>query len=579
MAVSSTVDVDEILRTATRKMAEALHVSRATTILFDHESGVGQLVAEYHDLPAETRPAPRIPLQGNPALAQVIANQRALAISDVRSDPLAAGMRDALLNLDVASMLIVPLIVQGTVTGTIILEVVGSQYIFAAEEIDMAEAIANQVSLAVDNYRLHQETQQHLKDVTLLFDTSAALSKALDGEKVLLTTAEQITSALGADACTIATWDREQDALATRLEYLGDSHESQTKKSRAVYALADRPSCRRVLNERRPLAFQADATDEDPTAAWMRKKKIRSLLIVPLVVRDEAMGVLELVQSSESRTFTPTEIALCQTLANQAAATLENAQLIEGVKEADEAKSEFIDFVAHELRQPMTAMQGYAKMLTMGIGGELTDTQTQFVEVISDNVDRMGKLVNDLLEISRLEAGRTKLRLRPVRLGSVVNETITNTRTEIEARQHTLEVELPRALPPVMGDRDRLVQVLTNLVSNAFKYTPNGGTIRITVKRECPPGLPANHLCVQISDTGIGMTPQEIGQLDEKFFRGSHDLVQDQPGTGLGVSITRNLVALHQGEFLIESELGQGSTFAFSVPIAELAATPDARSA
>ena len=237
-------------------------------------------------------------------------------------------------------------------------------------------------------------------------------------------------------------------------------------------------------------------------------------------------------------------------------------------REVERRVSEFIDFVAHELKQPMTAMQGYAKMLTMGIGGELTETQQQFVQVIDSNVNRMGKLVGDLLEISRLEAGRTKLELAPVALRDVVNETLVNTRAEIEARHHTLEVAVPSDLPPVLADRERLVQILTNLVSNAYRYTPDGGTIRIVVDGQEYSKVPPDHLQVSVSDTGIGLSPQELVRLEEKFFRAEHDLVQQQPGTGLGVSITRNLVELHGGEFLIESEPGRGSTFSFTIPLA-----------
>jgi signal transduction histidine kinase len=238
------------------------------------------------------------------------------------------------------------------------------------------------------------------------------------------------------------------------------------------------------------------------------------------------------------------------------------------VDQINRAKLEFIDFVAHELKQPMTSIQGYAKMLIMGIGGELSDTQAQFVEVINSNVDRMGKLVNDLLEISRLEAGRTKLNLRQVQLREVVNETIANTHTEIEARHHTLQVAVPDDLPPVLGDRERLVQILTNLVSNAYRYTPDGGTICIAVDGRDDPGVPSGHLCVRIRDTGIGMSSQDLANLEEKFFRADHDLVQQQPGTGLGVSIARKLVELHGGEFVIESKVAQGSTFRFTLPIA-----------
>jgi two-component system cell cycle sensor histidine kinase PleC len=130
-------------------------------------------------------------------------------------------------------------------------------------------------------------------------------------------------------------------------------------------------------------------------------------------------------------------------------------------------------------------------------------------------------------------------------------------------------VDAPADLPPVQGDRERLVQILTNLVSNAYKYTPDGGHIRIAVNGQDRPEVPPGHLCVSVSDTGIGMSPQELVKLEEKFFRAEHDLVQQQPGTGLGVSITRNLVELHGGDFLIESEPGQGSTFRFTIPTAD----------
>jgi signal transduction histidine kinase len=231
------------------------------------------------------------------------------------------------------------------------------------------------------------------------------------------------------------------------------------------------------------------------------------------------------------------------------------------------AKLEFIDFVAHELKQPMTAIQGYAKMLMLDIAGELNDTQRQFAEVINSNADRMGKLVNDLLEISRLEAGRISLKLAPVYLQQVVEETVAKARAEIEARHHTLDMDVPDDLPPVLGDRERLVHVLGNLVSNAYKYTPDGGTIRIAINGNHRHGIPADHLCIRVSDTGIGMSPQDVVKLEEKFFRADDDLIQQQPGTGLGVSIARNLVELHGGHFIVDSELGRGSTFLFTVPL------------
>ena len=238
-------------------------------------------------------------------------------------------------------------------------------------------------------------------------------------------------------------------------------------------------------------------------------------------------------------------------------------------QEAHQSQLEFIDFVAHELKQPMTAIQGYAKMLMLGLGGELTETQQQFVEVINSNVARMGKLIDDLLQISRLEAGRIELSLASVSMREVVDEALVRTQDDIEARHHTLQVEMSDDLPPALGDRARLIQILTNLVSNAARYTPDSGTIRITVDWLEGPETPMPHLLVTVSDTGIGMSAQEVARLDEKFFRADHDQVRSLPGSGLGVSISRQLVKLHDGELAVESEVNRGSTFSFTVPVAD----------
>jgi signal transduction histidine kinase len=286
---------------------------------------------------------------------------------------------------------------------------------------------------------------------------------------------------------------------------------------------------------------------------------------------DRLRGWVALGPRPSGEPYSPDDLDLLAAVVNQTIIAIESAHRDESVKEINQAQSEFIDFVAHELKQPMTAMQGYAKMLTMGIGGQLNDTQQQFVEVINSNVNRMGKLVNDLLEISRLEAGRITLKLAPVRLKEVVEATIASTRTEIEARHHTLVIDAPDDLPPVLGDHERLVQILTHLVSNAYKYTPPGGVIHIAVDGHDHPDIPPGHQCVSVTDTGIGMSPQELTKLGEKFFRSDDELVRQQPGNGLGVPISRGLVALHGGEFLFESTPGRGSTFRFTVPAVESA--------
>jgi GAF domain-containing protein/two-component sensor histidine kinase len=469
------------------------------------------------------------------------------------------------------SWLGVPLIVGDRVVGVMAVQDYAPNA-YGEEHRRFLSTIASEVAIAIENARLHAETQRRLREQTALREAGAVISSALDLETVLGRIADQMGQAVDATSTYICTYDPETLTSTVLAEYIGPEACAKERTSDLGQTYVEDES--KFLETMRSGGYDISYIDDPELPkserSHMQQHGAQTILYIPLQIRGRFIGYNELWESRWRREFTPEEIALCQGIAQQAAIAIENARLYEGVKEINEAKSEFIDFVAHELKQPMTSMQGYAKMLTMGIGGELNDKQREFVQTINRNVDRMGKLVQDLLEISRLEAGRTKLKLGQVQLKEVMDETVTSTRTEIEARQHTLEVDVPDDLPSVRADRERLIQILTNLVSNAYKYTPEGGTIRIAADGRDHPETPPGHVLVSVSDTGIGMSPQEIAHLDEKFFRADHDLVQQQPGTGLGVSITRNLVELHGGEFMIESEPGKGSTFRFTVPIATL---------
>jgi len=252
-------------------------------------------------------------------------------------------------------------------------------------------------------------------------------------------------------------------------------------------------------------------------------------------------------------------------LDDQASLAVENLRLLGAQPWAEGVTEEFIGGAAHELKQPLAALKGYTQMLIMSIGGELTPTQRQFVDVIDANVERMGKLINDLLEVCRLEAGLIQLNLAPTSLIEILDETLSGTRAEIEARHHALEIDLPEDLPLVLGDRERLIQALTHLVRNACRYTPEGGHLRLAA---CCQEGDAGQVCVRVVDSGIGLSPEEMLRLGEKFYRAEHDLVRGQQGHGLGLTITRGLVALHGGELWVRGEPGRGSTFAFTLPAA-----------
>jgi signal transduction histidine kinase len=225
-------------------------------------------------------------------------------------------------------------------------------------------------------------------------------------------------------------------------------------------------------------------------------------------------------------------------------------------------KSEFLSMAAHELRTPMTSIKGYSDMLLMGLAGEYDERQKQFLDTIKANVDRVLEMVNEFSEISRLETGALKLDAKPLHIDDLVSEVIVSLRPQIEAKEINLSVEVPPDSPEVWGDRTRIIQILTNLVTNAYKYTPDGGRIAITAQ------WVNDSVQVDVADTGIGIAPQDQEKLFTRFFRADHPGVRRVAGTGLGLSITKSIVEMHGGHIWVESQLGEGSTFSFTLPLA-----------
>ena len=242
-------------------------------------------------------------------------------------------------------------------------------------------------------------------------------------------------------------------------------------------------------------------------------------------------------------------------------------------REVDRMKSDFVSMVSHEFRTPLTSIKGYTDLLVSGDVGELSEEQKEFLQIVHTNVDRLMALVSDLLDISRLEQGRVELRTLPVPLGPLIQQALLPLQLLIEEKQQRLEVHLEPALPPVRGDASRISQIMINLLSNAHKYTPEEGTITVTAARE------GDFVLIQVADTGVGLSTAEQAQLFTRFYRAQNPATQDVGGTGLGLSITRMLVEMHGGQITVQSASGEGSSFRFTLPIAEPIPGPTAESA
>jgi signal transduction histidine kinase len=285
-------------------------------------------------------------------------------------------------------------------------------------------------------------------------------------------------------------------------------------------------------------------------------------ILVPIYYEDRTVGVLDL-QRDRGVPFLPDHVQFAKRLADHAAIAIENSRLYEQVQQANRAKTEFISFVAHELRTPMTSIRGYAEMLIKKMCGPLTPQQEQFVHTICNNIERMQIQVSDLQDVSRIETGQLFLEMKPTALASVLENALQATQGQVEARSQQLTLEVPENLPLVHADPARLTQILINLLSNAYKYTPEGGHIHLRA------WLQDGYVRCAVSDTGIGISPEDQAKLFTKFFRAEDPAVRDMPGTGLGLCIVKSLVELQGGEIDVESQLGRGTTFTFTVPVAE----------
>jgi PAS domain S-box-containing protein len=237
--------------------------------------------------------------------------------------------------------------------------------------------------------------------------------------------------------------------------------------------------------------------------------------------------------------------------------------------EVERLKSEFVTNVSHELRTPMTSIKGYADLLLMGAAGKMEDNQRRFMEVIRSNADRLSLLVNDLLDISRIESGKVQLVMRPTALGEVLADVVANLkgRMDEEGKPMRLVTKAADDLPAVWGDRERITQIVMNLADNAFNYTHADGTIILNAQTNHS----GEHVIVEVVDSGVGIPTEDQPRLFDRFYRGDDALVLATAGTGLGLAIARQLAEMHGGRlWLARSEMGRGSTFALALPVQKM---------
>jgi signal transduction histidine kinase len=301
----------------------------------------------------------------------------------------------------------------------------------------------------------------------------------------------------------------------------------------------------------------------------------RTLLATPLLPKGRPFGAI-VIRREEVRPFSAEQIELLRTFADQAVIAIENVGLFqeiqeksrqletanERLKELDRLKSDFVSNVSHELRTPLTAIKGAVDLLLREVPGHLNESQTHYLTRVRSNTQHLAGLINDLLDLAKIEEGKVELKGERVSVGGLVHEIIESVRPLAAEKPVLVEVKVPEPSVLVWADRDKVTQVLMNLIGNAIKFTPPQGRVMVSASRES-----AEWAQVSVNDSGPGISAEECQKIFQKFYQVSEGGGPKPKGTGLGLAISKALVELHGGKIWVESEEGRGSTFSFTLPL------------
>jgi signal transduction histidine kinase len=470
------------------------------------------------------------------------------------------------------SQLVVPMVRQGTCIGAI--SIVRTEVRpFSDTIIALIQTFADQAVIAIENVRLFKELQartseltRSVSQLTALGEISQAVSSTLDVETVLETIVFRATQLAGADGCAIYEYDDATEAFHIRATHNLDPAlvatlraEPLRKGEGAMGRAAETREPTQVADIATPGAYQSHIRDTLLGAGY------RALLSVPLLREGEIIGSLSLNRHAPGE-FPPEAVEVLKTFATQSALAIQNARLFREIADksrqleaASRHKSEFLANMSHELRTPLNAIIGFSEVLNERMFGELNDKQAEYLKDIHASGTHLLSLINDILDLSKVEAGRMELELSDFSLPSAIDSALTLVRERATRRGITLRAAIHDGIGEISGDERKIRQVLLNLLSNAIKFTPEGGRIEVQAVPE------AGAVDVSVSDTGVGIAPEEQEAAFEEFRQVGASAAK-QEGTGLGLALCRKFVELHGGKIWVTSALGSGSTFTFRLP-------------
>ena len=479
--------------------------------------------------------------------------------------------------IGIRSALSVPMLREGVAVGAIAVGRAepGS---FSDPHIELLKTFADQAVIAIENVRLFKELEARTHDLTrsvgeltALGEVSRALSSTLDLETVLQTIVVRANEIAGTAGCTIWEYDDAREEFRLRASDYPDEDDAAVLQAvaRVTTIRKGQGVTTLVMEGRQPVQIPditVVGTFESPIRRPLIDAGHRAVLAVPLLSEEEVIGVLAVTRKTPGE-FEPETVRLLSTFATQSALAIQNARLFLEIEDksrqlevASQHKSEFLANMSHELRTPLNAIIGFSEVLAEGMFGEMNEKQAEYLRDILESGRHLLSLINDILDLSKIEAGRMELELTNFDLPGAIETALILVRERASRRGIALGKTMDERLGTVRGDERKVKQVLLNLLSNALKFTPEGG--RIDVRAIVNEGMAE----VSVADTGVGIAPEDQGAIFEEFRQvGTAD--KKVEGTGLGLALSRKFIELHGGRIWVKSQVGQGSTFTFTLPV------------
>jgi signal transduction histidine kinase len=567
-------DVQAVFDTIVRSATQLCRAEIAAVFLTDGR--MLYLPANYGGSP-EARDAHRarfpLPLGRESAAGVAILTRAVVHVPDTEEPSVVEFARQAGQALGFRSLLSVPMLRESEAVGAI--NVTRREPgRFSDAEIALLKTFADQAVIAVENARLFKQLEartaaltRSVDQLTALGEVGRAVSSSLDLETVLTTIVTRAVELSGLDGGVVFEYDEAAQQFVQRAQ-------AGTGGVLAAARRATRIRTGEGVVGRTALTLEpvqvADITLPGayvgPNRENLIESGVRAIVAVPMVREGQLIGCLGVTRDRPGE-FPAETIELLRTFATQSALAIQNARLFHELADkgrqleaASQHKSEFLANMSHELRTPLNAVIGFSEVLLQRMFGALNDKQDEYLRDIYASGQHLLSLINDILDLSKIEAGRMELAPAPFHLPSALDNAVTLVKERAGRHGIGLDVEIDPRLGELVGDERKVKQVVLNLLSNAVKFTPDGGRIALRA------GLADGTVQISVSDTGIGIAPEDQAAIFEEFRQvGSHE--RKREGTGLGLTLARKFVELHGGRLRVESELGRGSTFTFTLPV------------